>query len=200
MEFPERLLPQPHFTFIDFEAVPRLWLVLIRHTETAEIWDEYNRLKSDHVSFQTDHLHDYSTNLLGHFQINDIGWKWPKDSPFTTLWQSGQLVNVPVWPGEVDWINSRGSFFLTVPACYQITFAVETPTGMAQATCYVLHTPICGNFWHCSLRWLFDEDDVTKWAVKRRKHILKAARTFIIQHAQAAQPIYEPVSVDAYNG
>lgn len=200
MEFPERLLPQPHFTFIDFEAVSRPGLVLTRHTETTDIWDEHNRLKSGHVSFQTDHLHDYSTNLLGHFQADDIHWKWPKDSPFTALWQLGQRVDPPVWLNEVDWVDNRGAFFLAVPDCHQVAFTVETPTGVVQATCYVLHTPVCGNFWHCSLRWLSNEEDVTVWKPNSRKHILKAARTFIIQHARAAQPVYESVPADKYSG
>lgn len=207
MEYPIRLLPQPHFTLINFEAVSRLELVSIHHTETTDIWDENNALKAREVSFNgvTDYIHDYSVNLLGEFQINDIGWKWSKHSQCINPWHPGELVTTPACPGEVELVNNRGAFFLSIPDCYEIPFKVVTPNGIDEAICYVLHTPTCGNFWHCSLRWLAEsqsgiKEDVKNWGEKERKRILKAARIFIINRASAFPPTYKAVPKSEYSG
>ena len=200
MVYPIRLLPQTFYSCIDFSAVARKDLVLIRHTESQTIRDQQGQLKAEEITFNgiTDQLHDYSTNLLGQFASADVGWKWPRDSHLGEAWVAGESVVAPVYPEEVQWVADRGCFYLSVPDLFRIPFPVRLANGEEPVICTVLHTPTRGNFWHCSLRWICQGEDVTGWEPKKRKQILKTARNFIIENAQFVQPPYEAVPELAY--
>lgn len=54
--------------------------------------------------------------------------------------------------------------------------------------CQVLHTPVPGNFWHFSLRWITDEGDVIYQMGKWRKRLFSAARNMIVEKASLNIP------------
>ena len=203
MVYPDRLLPNPTFSCIDFDKVIGLAdLVLVRHTDTTDIWDERGTLIAKHVAFQTDRLHDYSTSLLGEFEPEDIGWKFTSGSQFLALWEPGTSVDPPVYPTDVDWVNGRGAFYLLLPACHKISFDLETPGKVERATCYVIHTPIQGNFWHCSLRWMLQDQPVKDWdPEKTSRRVLKKARDFVIKQAKGRDgvPSYKSAPQESYH-
>jgi hypothetical protein len=199
MAYPHQLLPEAHYQLLDFSQIRSQSYFLIRHTDSTNILDPENRVKAENVAFQTDHLRDYSINLLGVFQPVDVGWQFAKESAYLNAWTPGDsAVPLPIIGTDVSFVSSRGSFFLLIDTFHQIQFLIETPTGKQTATCQVLHTPIRGNFWHCSLRWFVDGEDVADWSDTRRKRVLKAARTFIIQNALLTEPSYQAVPPPAY--
>ena len=62
----------------------------------------------------------------------------------------------------------------------------------------LLHTPINANYWHFSLRWFCDGEDVLGWTEKKRRRILTAAKTFIIERAFFEEPFFEQLASDIY--
>jgi hypothetical protein len=198
-QYPERLLPRPIYRKIDFESAERNALFLVRHTDDADLLSENGQLKSEHVAYQTDHLRDYSTNLLGEFHRDDVHWQWPKYSEYLREWEEGTSVPVPTYPDQVSLNKDRGVFFLRISEFHNRKFTVETPKGQLTATCQVVHTPTRGNFWHCSLRWIVNGQDVIENTQGERKRILKEARHVIINRASLNLPDYEPISPDNYS-
>lgn len=203
MSYPDRLLPQPHYKFIDFDKVASRSYHLVRHTDSPNNVNEEERLKADQVVFQTDHLRDYSTNLLGEFAPDDVAWNWLRGTLCTDLWQEGEAGLMPQMEIDVAWVAGRGKFYLAIHQFHTISFPING--GTEQITCRVLHTPTRGNFWHCSLRWWWGEEDVDTWvdskevkAKARRRTILSTARTFIITNAILIEPPYQAVSPEAY--
>jgi hypothetical protein len=203
MLYPERLLPQSNYKQIDFSLVVSRSYYIVRHTKSERITDEEGRLNEADVVLQTDHLRDYSTNLLGQFQPADTGWNWLKGTVCTDLWQSGEPGFIPVLGTDVEWIEERGQFFLAIYMFHNVVLPVDG--GEGNITCRVIHTPTRSNFWHCSLRWWLDDnqEDVAQWgddkaAIKRRRRILSTARTFIITNAILTEPPYQSIPPEAY--
>ncbi|AQG81017.1 hypothetical protein [Spirosoma montaniterrae] len=201
MSYPERLLPQPTYKQIDFDWVSSRSYYLVRHTDSTDITTEEGRLKSDYVVLQTDHLRDYSTNLLGEFEPDDVAWNWLKGTTCTQLWSGNCPGQMPTVGTDVEWVAGRGRFYLAI---YQHhTFSFPANGGTEQITCRVLHTPTNGNFWHCSLRWWWNSEDVATYgddrqAQKRRRQILSTAKTFITINALLTEPTYQAVPPEAY--
>jgi hypothetical protein len=98
-QYPSHLLHSSDFQLIDFEEY-RTDAVLIRHTENKDIWDDNELLKAEYIAAQTDHLRDYSTNLLGIFQLEDIGE--------FTCHVLHTPINVNVWHCSLRWFNNTG--------------------------------------------------------------------------------------------
>ncbi|MCU0338505.1 MAG: hypothetical protein MUE30_01365 [Spirosomaceae bacterium] len=195
-QYPDYLLPRPEYQLIVFgDETPALPThFLIRHTETEDIKDEFGNLRSDCVAFQTDHLHDYSTNLLGIFQIEDLRWKWLKGTICGDLWTIGEDGLQPVLEQDVTITENRGAFFLKIKELHQQLFDLPAPVeNTEKVECHVLHTPTRANFWHFSLRWIIEGEDTTNWEKKRRRKVLETARSIIITLAIFEQPIFQRI-------
>ena len=199
MTYPGSLLPKASYRLIDFDATQSQSYFLIRHTTSTDVIDDNRQLKAESVSFQTDHLRDYSINLLGEFQPDDVNWQWLCDTNCTNEWLPGDgEVQKPVVGIDVEKVEGRGRFFLQIVACHNARFVIETPIGKQEAIGLVRHTPTRGNFWHCSLRWLSNGQDSLNLTKSQRRHILSAARNFIIQNALLTEPMYQAIPPSAY--
>lgn len=160
MNYPPHLLPQQHFKIMHYEA----WMerhFLLRHTNDKALIDpESGLLKLDYIVVNTDHLRDFSTNLLGVFTVKDCHWKINKekmDSYYSAGWQEGEIVDVPL-PDDCEYLIERGAFYIPIGSCAgkKIEALGSVPVT---AICEVFHTPIRCNFWHFSLRWKDGNND-----------------------------------------
>lgn len=204
MEYPEHLLPQPSYRIISFDSKESMNLYLVRRTSTTDIKDEYGRLKSEHVTLQSDHLKDYSTNLLGLFKPSDCLIAVPlRDSPqkryFQNLWAKDEVILTPIYETDFAVESGRGCFFLRTADFHQKQFSSPTSDCVAAPTCEVLHTPTNANFWHCSIRWFCDGEDSGKWKEKKFKRMKSIIRAFVIQFAEFDLPDYEHLDSKFYS-
>ena len=201
MDYPKRLLPVATYHKIEFSAIHSgCWLV--RHTEDKEIWDEFGDLKGEAVTPQTDHLRDYSTNLLGEYEPDDVYFHIIKESSLYNIliaeWDEDDAIAIPIWPQEFGYEVERNRYFLNVGRFHEVELlAFDDSTGV-KPVCKVIHTPINANFWHCSLRWFHDGVDTIGWEKKKRRRILETAKSFIKEQAERTEPIYEAVAPTDY--
>ena len=199
-EYPYSLLPQPNYQFIEFSK-DKLEdsHFLARHTEEQNNQDEFGNLKASCVAFQTDHLHDYSINLLGTFKPDDLKWKWIKGTVCVELWLLGTEGIMPVLEQDVIINEERGAFYLNISQLHLQSFELPSPTtNTEKMDCLILHTPTKANFWHFSLRWIVQGEDTTNWETKRRRKVLETARSVIISKAVFEKPALKPIPAAYY--
>jgi hypothetical protein len=144
-QYPSHLLHSSDFQLIDFEEY-RTDAVLIRHTENKDIWDDNELLKAEYIAAQTDHLRDYSTNLLGIFQLEDIGYKILKSSEnaayFGALFDVNSYTGkIPIYEEDFIFEAQRGHFLLRTKDFHRQKIRYDEIDG-SEFTCHVLHTPI----------------------------------------------------------
>jgi len=200
MIYPNRLLPQPNYKIITWHPALRKHF-LIHFTTTKDLVDPItSKLKQSLVVYRTDHLRDYSNNLLGVFIVDDIYWSVQESNNKQYLlgeWNVGEGVIPPQVPTEYRKDGSRGYFFLRIDDCHEVVVPYQDATAITPV-CVLLHTPINSNFWHFSLRWFCDGQDILEWDEKRRRRILTAARSFIIERAFFQEPFFEELDANLY--
>ena len=202
MTYPIRLLPQPHFKNIDWqESLKNHYL--IHYTDSKDLIDpNTEKLRISLVVRQTDHLRDYSNNLLGVFLVDDIYWAVNKESPnkeyFGELWTVGSSVNVPKVPIDFYRKEDRGYFFLKVSNCHGKVVQFEDDTCVSPE-CKLLHTPTNGNFWHFSLRWFFNDQDLESWTAAIKRRMKTSAKAFIVENAFFKEPFFEEIDSSHYS-
>lgn len=193
-------MPQPNYKKIAWNQQLRN-SYLIHFTNAKENIDpNTNKLRIDLVVRNTDHLRDYSNNLLGIFTTDDIYWKVEEslNKPyFTSDWIIGDSVKQPIIPDDFNKDSERGYFFLKIKDCHTIPIEYSDDTETI-TECILLHTPTNSNFWHFSLRWYCDGVDILEWSTNRRRRILTAAKIFIIERAFFTEPLFEEISTEHY--
>ena len=193
MEYPTRLLPQPHYKHIEFQDKHQNCFIL-RHTDSQSIQDEFGKLRSDCLVAQTDHLKDYSTNLSPHFTLEDVKiriLKSEKFDYFTHLWHKKALNYTPQYGVDFDTAEERSQFFLRIGDINLISFDNFDDSLRSKPICKVIHTPINANFWHCSIRWFLDGKDSSEMSKSERRRILSVAKTFLIERVYFDLPEYD---------
>lgn len=176
---------------------------MIHFTDDKEIIDPYtNKLHIDYVVKFTNHLRDYSNNLLGVFLVDDIYWALqdcPNKDYFMAKWKEGMEVKNPKVPDEYDQEESRGYFFLDIGDCHEEVVKFEDDQCKhSNPVCMVMHTPTNSNFWHFSLRWFFDGQDLESWTGGIKRRMKTSAKAFIIEKAFFDEPHYEEIDTDHY--
>ncbi len=136
---------------------------MVRGTLSEDIKDEYGRLRSEFVARQTDHLRDYSTNLLGKSIPSDL----------------------------IEYNNQKWYFFLKLSDFNDVHLDEKIQIK-------VFHTPIEVNFWHCSIRWFFDNQDSSTLTKSQSKKIWERARSYIIMMAIFEEPFFEEIPEKFY--
>ena len=197
--YPKALLPQQHFKKIqNINDIKEGYL--IHFTETKDNKDENGKVKLECVVRQTDHLRDYSNNLLGIFEIDHIYLYIQGDQKedFNSLWEEGVEVSSPKHPKDFANNYDRGFFFLFISDIQ--SHKVKYNDGAEEVECTILHTPTKSNFWHVSLRWLHEEHgDVNDWESRsKRRRVLTSAKAFIVEKATFQQPSYNKWSESIY--
>lgn len=200
MDYPNRLLPQPTFKRITYNEILDDHF-LIHFTETKDNRDpEDGKLKIEAVVRYTDHLRDYSNNLLGVFLIDDIYWQLqPCENKvyYMSEWDLESEVERPNIPNDFQRNEQRGYFFLRIGDFHNkvVPSNIENEVG---PVCILLHTPTNCNFWHFSLRWFFNGEDLQKWTGSKKRLMQTSAKTFIIERAKFDEPEYPVLDSDMY--
>lgn len=201
-KYPLELIPKREFKKIDFanRSCINAFTYLIRDTKSKEILDDSGKLKSEFVTFQTDHLKDYSTNLLGVFKEKFSAIVWQKDNlngcSFFDPWNcSSEITDIPILNFHFVNSNQKGVFYLRVEDFLNKEIISDSGEKFKSR---IIHTPTNCNFWHCSLRWDIggiDSSDLSKGA---RKKFLAVARSYIIEKAIFNRPKYQSVLPKSY--
>ena len=206
MQYPVHILPQPNFRRITNIQVLHNYH-LIHFTETKDNRDSNDgKVKEDSIVRQTDNLRDFSNSLLGTFEIDDIYLELTKGefkNYFNSDWTEGtDLERIPNIHKDFVVNRERGFFFLSVSECndYEVKYSDGSNVN---PICKILHTPTNSNFWHISLRWFHNGQDISELEEKQRrksevKRVLTAAKAFIQEKGKFEIPPYQSVDVSIY--
>jgi hypothetical protein len=205
--YPDYLLPKPHFKVIqNIELLKKG--VLIHYTDSKDNRDLEGFLREDSVVRHRNHIRDYSNNLLGIFEIEDIFIDITvseRKDYFISPWDLQEVVEAPIYDEDFIINNDRGYFFLNIKEIHnkEIHYEDNDPKLSLTAICKVLHTPTKSNFWHFSLRWYTDQGlDINDLEQKQKKglqrRILTAAKSLIILKAFFEEPSYSEPYNDIY--
>ena len=113
MNYPARLLPKSNYKKIQWTE-DLLSMFLARHTPIKDLFmGDTGKINTDNLQIQSNHLKDFSTNLLGDFIHEDlkieIQDKEKKDY-YYEAWEEGESARQPTFE-EDFWINEdRGCF------------------------------------------------------------------------------------------
>lgn len=201
MHYPQHLIPPQHFKIMRYDA----WMgnhYLVRHTDDKDLKDpETDLLKLDYIVVVTDHLRDFSTNILGVFMVEDCHWKIKKermDAYFSAEWKEGEIVEAPL-PDDFEYLAERGAFYIPIRSCAGKRVEASGSEPVI-AICDVMHTPIRCNFWHFSLRWKDENgiyfDELRPNSVKN--FFRSWVRRFIQSHAEFEVPECPDIPPDKY--
>ena len=206
MQYPVHILPQPNFRRITNIQVLHNYH-LIHFTETKDNRDSNDgKVKEDSIVRKTDNLRDFSNSLLGTFEIDDIYLELTKGefkNYFNSDWTEGtDLERIPNIHKDFVVNRERGFFFLSVSECndYEVKYSDGSNVN---PICKILHTPTNSNFWHISLRWFHNGQDISELEEKQRrksevKRVLTAAKAFIQEKGKFEIPPYQSVDVSIY--
>ncbi|MDO8366362.1 MAG: hypothetical protein Q7T20_06160 [Saprospiraceae bacterium] len=205
MQYPKHLIPDPNYKRIAFGD----WLhnyYLVRNTPDRELLDaETGKLKITYIVPQSNHLRDFSTNLLGTFTLNDVGFflkevDKERKNYFNALWEEGDLVEPPIFLIDFDFNENLGCFFLFIGDLdgQQVPYQINNGPTLS-ATCRIIHTPTRCNFWHFSIRWMTEMGDLELQKGTWVERLLKTqVKTLIHQKARVDKPSYVPVDESYY--
>lgn len=205
MQYPVHILPQPNF-----RRITNIHLLhnyhLIHFTETKDNLGVDNKVREDCIVRHTDHLRDFSNSLLGTFEIEDIYLELSKGefkNYFNADWIEGTtLERTPRFNEDFVVNKGRGFFFLSISECndYEVNYSDGSNVN---PVCKVLHTPTNSNFWHVSIRWFNNGQDISELEERQRrkpeiKRILTAAKAFIQEKGKFDIPAYQSVDISIY--
>ncbi len=205
MEYPIHLIPQPTYCLIQ----PNDWFsnrVLIRVTTDKDVLDpDTGKIKLSCIVPQSDHLRDFSTNLLGTFTEGDTAWQitGTKEARkyFHGSWQPGEKVRLPLFPDEFTFTTDYGYFFIAIADLEGTVFQSKIGNEPDfEVVCRVIHTPTRCNFWHFSVRWFTDQGDISPQSGNWIGRLLKTqVKTLIQQKARLnPPPDLAPVPIEIY--
>jgi len=205
MDYPEILLPKPNNKIISWHDDLR-HCYLIRHTPTNKLHQEgTKKIDFELIKIQSDHLRDFSTNLLGIFRPEHvtIRVKGENHEYFNALWIEGSKVDTPQINTNFDLDNLRSCFFLKISDIEgRIANYSNDIVAPIAAKCKVIHTPTNCNFWHFSIRWFtidgnqeIDKSEINK---SQQKKLLSSAKAIISELAFADEPLHTILSEAHY--
>ncbi len=180
MIYPHHLLPQYNYKNISYcDELEQCFL--IRHTKTKDIYLEgTERIDPDKLNFQSDHLSDLSTNLLGIFQLEDI-YIQVINNELVNLWYPNENIRQPKYGQDFIKNLERGYFIFHIKEIERLNSNVKLhEIGL---TFKVLHTPTTCNFWHFSVRVFKNNIEVKDLDIrdKEKKQLWRTAKIQLIE-------------------
>lgn len=199
MNYPIHLIPNKSYNKIKWHTDLNNHY-LIRFTDSEDFKDNDGKIKV--TSIRSEHVSDFSTNLLGIFTVKDIYIEicGPDKIYFNNDWKVGTEVNIPKYEKDFKYNLIRGYFFLYIYDLQNTVFAKYDDATKIALHCQVIHTPKNWNFWHFSLRWFYDSLDLNTCPSKNARHrILSSAKAFIIEKAIIIkEPCYQELDAIHY--
>lgn len=204
MTYPEHLLPKPDYRIIRWRDDLRRYY-LLRTVPSPEVIDpDLGKVRArwfDEIS--REQFKDYSTNLLSIFTTKDAAIQWIKNERkayLTGYWMENETVNPPT-QDDFIFLQQFGYFFFLIDAIQDFPQPVAVPRlpAYTQTRCYILHTPTRSNFWHFSVKWKVEQEDITAaFTEKERRNLLGLIRSFLAENAIVELPDYVPPTVPEY--
>lgn len=187
MQYPDRLLPRPEYSYISVDDSTLDNYFLQRSTPDTDIINpESGKIKASYISLQSGHLHDLSTNLIGNFLPDDRFFQITgvsKSFYTAELWnEDDREIQAPVFGTDFDYDNTKGAIYFKIARLknFSIPYNIGEKDGFI-ALCKIIHTPVRANFWHFSLRWFNEEGDVLNQKGTWKNRMLTSARSALIE-------------------
>lgn len=162
MKYPIQLLPKKNYKKIDCDFNH---LHLVRHIEPKnddEIIDpETGNIKLTYIADVTRHISDYSTSLLGIFELKHIAIFLTAQGKklYNADWSPNSEINSPIFNTHFQLNNSRKYFTIKISNINNKPVLFMIDGIEKKASCFVEHTPMKWNFWHYSIRWINDNSE-----------------------------------------
>lgn len=180
-------MPKTNYKIISWHA-DLLDCSLLRTVKDNNFYDyQHNEVKADYIVTNTDHLRDFSTNLLSVFEEEDskiwINKAQTRADYFLDLWVQGNTVKEPCAPLDFKVNQESYYFYLAIADIHgkSISYSFENKPGF-NGLCKVIHTPTNSNFWHFSVRWLNHKGEDVHELKANWRPLLSAARNLIKIH------------------
>ena len=203
MDYPLHILPNIQCKLIetdlnDFHLIRRFDY----KDNTFEIVNALDQIEDKFLFEPTSGFGDLSCSLLGVFTPNDFLVNLtPDGNELYGIYCDGDYnITAPVHPDHFSFLEDNGvrrhwNLIIGNIKDEKLVFE-ETITGKKrEITCLVLHTPARWNFWHLSIRWLFDDGECyfEKKANKtisdgNMRRVAAAARALLKKNAKIPLP------------
>lgn len=162
MIFPLYLLPKVEYKTIDCDLSEYF---LIRHFDIIDselpILDANGLIEDKYLFSPSQRLGDLSTSLLSIFTYDDIPvalTKWG-GKEFGMYCENDFTTVIPRYLDHFYFAENRNYWRINIGNIHNEPLVYLHSDGDKQNTfhCKVVHTPAKWNFWHFSIRWLFDD-------------------------------------------
>lgn len=183
--YPDRLLPQPAYLLIDGDQALE-GAVARRTPEHLPLLGEDGKILVGQLSSPTEDIaRGFSVNLLGQFEVADIGWRLLAPTLFAD-WKEGETGLMPQ-PGEYEYkaAGTWNYYWLDIRDLHGVSFV----GAGKQYTCCVCHKPTRSNYWHFELHF-HDEDGavVSQMSSGQKGKAAKRIRPWLIEQVKTAPP------------
>lgn len=191
MKYPAVLLPNSQCKCID-AAIPLHHIC--RATPTKDFIHKTSGKVKDEALFKDDgEFFDYSTNLIGHFQLehNYISLCGDEIKYFYGDWNFEEAVKVPQLKKDFVIDEGKGYFFFRIGDIHEvIKCPYSKPKNITgDATAYVIHSPSRSNFWHFAIKWKDKNGDfIKKGDTKWKYNLITAIRAALSENIIVATP------------
>lgn len=195
-------MPKINYKLIESDLSDRYLIRRFNDLETIPVTDNLGGISLVYICDPTSQIIDLSTNLLGIFKKNHFCYLITKNgqiSGLTEYWDLISKTRRPHFPVEFEINNNYNCWSLPIKKLSGLTVPFFTGLGSKdekkyEVECKVIHTPTRSNFWHFSLRWFLDGEDVNT-LIANNQLKSKSAIVRWLSHAAKAK-IKELVELD----
>ena len=199
MIFPSEILPNKEYKIIDcsvdcchlartYKSIADLPII---NPLTGSIQLKY-------VAEPTKHIADYSTNLMGIFELQHLLISLTTDgkNKFSQECAPDENVETPVFNEDFIVADDINYFSILVSDLDNVKVDYSFGDDKLIGICRIEHTPMRWNFWHFSIRWVNHNGDYlhqvkdnkldSGWA----RRLCSAAKAIVVQYAKLTDPPY----------
>ncbi|MGI4805922.1 MAG: hypothetical protein ACRYFL_14240 [Janthinobacterium lividum] len=159
--YPLILLPKEHYKKIECDVSD---FYLIRHFDIdpdVQVINELGHLSDEYICKSPEHIKDLSTSLFGHFLPSHTKIKLTKKGASEYEECCPNFQGVPLKFND-DYVNDelRRYWLISLSVLKSMNIDIIHDGKKIQANSYIVHTPMKWNFWHYSIRWLVDGQEL----------------------------------------
>ena len=167
---------------------------------------ETGRLQLKYIADSTKHISDYSTNLLGIFELQhlNICLTSSEKKIYNDYCLPEETVDTPIFNEHFEVKNIENYFTLNVSELDNYEFPYEHNNETHKVTCSTEHTPMKWNFWYFSIRWLNSSNEYLHSQTESQqrrgwaRQVSSAAKAIIAQFAKTTEPNYFVIPKKCY--
>jgi hypothetical protein len=191
MQYPLMLLPQLKHKKIECDLTD---YHLCRTTPNKQFLRASGIIKDEALCEKPLDFFDYSTSLLGHFELNNnyISIIGERKKYFTSYWGWTDQVETPFFRKDFISDNKKGIFFIPIG---RIHGQVKVPFQNSkkaddEATAKIIHSPTRSNFWHFSVRWFGQNGiEINRNDAKWKYAITNGIRAALLENIDIEEPM-----------